>query len=167
MEHNKRIRQEFSKQAARFGNQGLTLSSQEILGWILENLPLQKNYRVLDVAAGTGHLSRTMAPYVKEVVAIDITPEMIGQARRETEQMKLDNVLIEEGNAEDLPHDDGLFDMVVSRLAVHHFESPSIQLREMVRVCKPGQIGGTIDLLSPEDERVAETYNHLERLRDP
>jgi len=92
---------------------------------------------------------------------------MIRQARIETERMKLDNILIVEGNAEDLPYADGLLGMVVSRLATHHFESPSAQLREMIRVCKPGQIVGTIDLLSPEDERVAETYNHLERLRDP
>jgi len=75
MEHNKLIHQEFSIQAARFGNQGLTLSSQEILSWIIDNLPLQKNYRVLDVATGTGHLSRSIAPYVKEVIAIDITPK--------------------------------------------------------------------------------------------
>lgn len=167
MEHNKVIRREFSKQASSFGDQGLTLSSQEILDWIVENLPLQKNYRVLDVAAGTGHLSRAIAPNVKEVIAIDITPEMIEQARIETERMKLENIFIEAGNAENLPYDDGLFDMVVSRLAIHHFANPSIQLREMVRVCKPSQIVGIIDLLSPEDERVAETYNHLERLRDP
>jgi hypothetical protein len=65
MEHNRVIRDEFSKQASSFGDKGLTLSSQEILGWIVENLPLQKNYRVLDVAAGTGHLSRAIAPHVE------------------------------------------------------------------------------------------------------
>ena len=167
MEHNRVIQEEFSKQASSFGDKGLTLSSQEILGWIVENLPLRKNYRVLDVAAGTGHLSRAIAPHVKEVVAIDITPEMIAQARSETARMKLGNIVIDEGDAEDLPYQDSSFDMVVSRLAIHHFENPRIQLSEMVRVCKPNQIVGIIDLMSPEDEKVAKTYNHLERLRDP
>ena len=167
MEHNRVIQNAFSKQASSFGDQGLTLSSQEILGWIVGNLPLQKNYRVLDVAAGTGHLSRAIAPYVKEVVAIDITPEMIEQARHETARIGLENIRIDEGDAQVLPYQDNSFDMVVSRLAIHHFEKPRNQLREMVRVCKVGQVVGVVDLLSSENGKVAETYNHLERLRDP
>ncbi len=165
--HDDRIRQEFSKQASSFGDKGLTLSSQDILGWIVAGLPLQKDFRVLDVAAGTGHLSRAIAPHVQEVVSIDITPEMLEIARQETAQSKLNNITIEEGNAADLPYEDASFDMVVSRLALHHFEQPVIQLQEMVRVCKPHHNVGIIDLLSPEDESIAETYNHLERLRDP
>ena len=167
MEHNRVIQSEFSKQASSFGDQGLTLSSQEILGWIVGNLPFQENYRVLDVAAGTGHLSRAIAPHVDEVVAIDITPEMIEQARHETARMGLENIRINEGDALVLPYQDNAFDMVVSRLAIHHFEKPGNQLREMVRVCKVGKAVGVVDLLSPEDGNVAKTYNDLERLRDP
>jgi ubiquinone/menaquinone biosynthesis C-methylase UbiE len=167
MDHNRVIRKAFSKQASSFEDQGLTLSSPEILSWIVANLPLQHNYLVLDVAAGTGHLSRAIAPHVKKVVAIDITPEMLEQARNESERMGIDNMLLERGDAQQLPYKEYAFDMVVSRLAIHHFENPSIQLREMVRVCKPHQIVGVIDLLSPEDGDIAETYNHLERLRDP
>jgi len=167
LDHNQRIREEFSKQAARFGDLGLTLSSQEILDWIVGGLPLQKDFRVLDVAAGTGHLSRSIAPYVAEVIAIDITPEMLEIARKESAQYNLENIIIKEGNAADLPFQDDSFDMVVSRLALHHFEQPIVQLREMVRVCKPQHRVGIIDLLSPEDENIAEIYNHLERLRDP
>lgn len=167
MAHNRVIQSEFSKQASSFGDQGLTLSSQEILGWIVGNLPFQENYRVLDVAAGTGHLSRAIAPYVEEVDAIDIKPEMVEQARRETARMGLENIRIIEGDAQALPYHDNSFDMVVSRLAIHHFENPGNQLREMVRVCKVGKVVGVVDLLSPEDGNVAKTYNRLERLRDP
>ena len=165
--HDDRIRQEFSKQASSFGEKGLTLSSQDILEWIVSGLPLQKDFRVLDVAAGTGHLTRAIAPHVQEVVSIDITPEMLEIARRETAQSNLNNITIDEGNAADLPYEDASFDMVVSRLALHHFEQPIIQLQEMVRVCKPYHKIGIIDLLSPEDEATAVTYNRLERLRDP
>ena len=167
MKHNRVVRREFSKQASRFGDNGLTLSSQDILDWIVEFLPLNKEFRVLDVAAGTGHLSRAIAPHVREVVAIDITPEMLDYARQEITTRNFDHISIEEGNAERLPHEADCFDLVVSRLAIHHFEEPMIQLREMVRVCKPNHRIGIIDLLSPEDERIAETYNSLERLRDP
>jgi len=54
MKHNKVVRKEFSKQAPSFGDKGLTLSSQDILDWSVRILPLDKEFRVLDVAAGTG-----------------------------------------------------------------------------------------------------------------
>lgn len=167
MKHNRIIRKEFSKQASRFGDQGLTLSSQAILNWIVDCLPLNREFRVLDVAAGTGHLSRAIAPHVKEVTAIDLTPEMLAQAREETARRNLDNIFFDEGIAEQLPYAADHFDLVVSRLAIHHFEKPIIQLQEMVRVCKPNHKIAIIDLLAPEDEKIAETYNDLERMRDP
>jgi ubiquinone/menaquinone biosynthesis C-methylase UbiE len=166
MEHNELIRREFAKQAAGFGDTGLTLSRKDILGWIVDTLPLHENFRVLDVAAGTGLLSRAIAPHVLEVVAIDITPEMLAEARMEAARSNLENISIEEGNAEDLPYNDDFFDFVVSRLAIHHFKRPRVQFSEMVRVCKPFHSIGVIDILSP-DESVADFYNHLERLRDP
>ena len=167
MKHNRVVREEFSKQASRFGEKGLTLSSQDILDWIVDFLPLDKEFRVLDVAAGTGHLSRAIAPHVREVAAIDITPEMLAYAREETASRNVDNISFVEGSAEQLPYEAGCFDLVVSRLAIHHFENPIIQLREMVRAGKPNHAIGIIDLLAPEDERVAASYNDLERLRDP
>jgi ubiquinone/menaquinone biosynthesis C-methylase UbiE len=167
MKHDRVVRREFSKQASKFGDKGLTLSSQDILAWITDSLRLNKEFRVLDVAAGTGHLSRAIAPHVKAVVAIDITPEMLDTAREEITKSNLNNILLEEGSAEKLPHEADRFDLVVSRLAIHHFKKPILQLREMVRVCKPSHSVGIIDLLSPEDARIAEVYNDLERLRDP
>jgi SAM-dependent methyltransferase len=167
MEHNQVIRQEFTRQAPGFGDPGLTLSSQEILNWIVGALPLQEEFRVLDVAAGTGILSRAIAPHVREVVGLDITPAMLEQARAETMRSKLENISFEEGNAEELPYAQDEFDLVVSRLAIHHFRKPDIQLREMARVCKAGHPLAVVDLLSPEDPGIAKTYNDLERLRDP
>jgi SAM-dependent methyltransferase len=167
MGHNRVIRTEFSKQAAKFGEKGHTLSSQDLLGWIIDFLPLDKTFRALDVAAGTGHLSRAIAPHVREVVAIDITPKMLAYGREEMAREKLENIFLEEGSAEKLPHQTDCFDLIVSRLAIHHFETPILSLREMVRVCKPNHHIGIIDLLSPDDEQIAETYNDLERLRDP
>jgi ubiquinone/menaquinone biosynthesis C-methylase UbiE len=167
MKHNKVVRREFSKQASRFGEKGLTLSSLDILDWIVDSLPLQEEFRVLDVAAGTGHLTRAISPHVREVVAIDITPEMLARAREETAGGDLANISFVEGSAENLPYETACFDLVVSRLAIHHFENPILQLHEMARVCKPNHHIGVIDLLASEDEAIAGTYNDLERLRDP
>ena len=161
------VRREFGQQAARFGEQGLTLSNQAYLQWIVEQLDLQSHFEVLDVAAGTGHLSRAIAPYVKRVVALDLTPEMLAQGRHEAEQQGLTNLVFEQGEAEQLSYAHEAFDLVVTRFSLHHFANPREPLQEMVRVCRRGGKVAVIDLVSPDDPAVAVTYNHLERLRDP
>jgi ubiquinone/menaquinone biosynthesis C-methylase UbiE len=161
------VRQEFRQQAARFGEQGLTLSNQAYLQWMVEHLDLRPHFEVLDVAAGTGHLSRAMAPHVKRVVGLDLTPEMLAQGRHEATQQGLTNLVFEQGEAEHLPYSDQAFDLVTSRFSLHHFADPRGPLQEMVRVCRRGGKVAIIDLVSPGDPAVAFTYNHLERLRDP
>ena len=167
MTHRETIRREFAKQAASFGARGLTLSSQEYLAWMVDLLPLEEGFRVLDVAAGTGHLSRTVAPHGRRGVAIDMTREMLDEARRAAEGDGIGNIQLQEGDAAALPYRGNSFDMVVSRLALHHFEDPRQQLEEMVRVCKPERAVAAIDLLSPAEEDLVAPYNRLERLRDP
>jgi len=167
MNHNDRIRQAFAHQAQSFGLDGLTLSSQAYLDWMVAALPLESPFHVLDVAAGTGHLSRAIAPHVRQVVALDLTPEMLDRAQSEAMEAGLSNIGFGQGDAAALTYADDTFDMVVSRLAIHHFQEPALHLCEMVRVCKPGHIVGIIDLLSPSDRLLIEAYNRLERLRDP
>jgi len=161
------IRREFGQQAARFGEEGLTLSNQAYLQWMVEQLDLQPHFEVLDVAAGTGHLSRAIAPYVKRVVALDLTPEMLAQGRYEAEQQQLTKVVFEQGEAEHLGFPNAAFDLVVTRFSLHHFAEPRGPLQEMVRVCRRGGRVAVIDIVSPDDPAVAITYNRLERLRDP
>jgi ubiquinone/menaquinone biosynthesis C-methylase UbiE len=161
------VRREFGQQAARFGEQGLTLSNQAYLQWMVEQLDLQPHFEVLDVAAGTGHLSRAIAPHVKRVVALDLTSEMLAQGRREAAQQGLTNLVFEQGEAESLPYPDEAFDLVVTRFSLHHFADPRGPVHEMVRACRRGGRVAIIDMVSPDDPAVAATHNHLERLRDP
>lgn len=161
------VRREFGRQAVHFGEQGLTLSNPDYLQWIIEQLDLQSHLEVLDVAAGTGHLTRAIAPYVRRVVALDLTPEMLAQGAREARLQGLTNVTFEQGEAETLPYPEAVFDLVVTRFSLHHFADPSGPVREMVRVCRPGGRVAVIDLVSPADPTVAALYNHLERMRDP
>jgi ubiquinone/menaquinone biosynthesis C-methylase UbiE len=161
------IRREFGQQAAHFGEQGLTLSNQAYLRWMVEQLDLRPHFEVLDVAAGTGHLSRAIAPHVRRVVALDLTPEMLAHGQHEAEQQGLTNVVFEQGEAEHLGYANEAFDFVVTRFSLHHFADARGPVQEMARVCRRGGRVAVIDLVSPDDPVVADTYNHLERLRDP
>ena len=116
---------------------------------------------MLDVAAGTGHVSRRLAPEVRTVVALDATRAMLEQGRAQAPP----NVLFVQGDAERLPFLDDSFDVVVTRFAVHHFEDPTIQVSEMRRVLRPCGRLAVADLIAHPE--AAETQNRLETLRDP
>lgn len=165
--HDEEIKRQFTLQAARFGEQGLTLSSAEYLEWVVGQLALSPSFVVLDVAAGTGHLGRAIAPHVQRVVAVDLTPAMIAEGQREASGAGLGNIIFEQGRAENLSYADNAFDMVVTRLSLHHFIDPQPAVLEMARVCKPGGQVGIMDMTSPDDAATAAAYNRLERLRDP
>lgn len=164
--HAALILEEFTKQAENFGKEGLTLSNKEYLAWAVHSLKLKADDKVLDVAAGTGHLSREVAPRVKEVWAIDATPAMIEQGISEAQKGNIFNIHYIQGLAEELPFADKSFDIVMSRLAFHHFVDPLGPFKEMVRVCKENGYIVIMDLLSPKEPELREIYNELERLRD-
>lgn len=166
-DHHETVRREFEKQARHFGEAGLTLSNEDLLRWIIDALAPAPGWRALDVATGTGHLARALAPRVRHVIAVDLTPAMLVEGRRHAREAGLANVAFAEGAAERLPHADAAFDLVVTRLSLHHMPEPRAAVREMARVARPGGVVAVIDLVSPEDPGLAARYNDLERGRDP
>jgi SAM-dependent methyltransferase len=100
--------------------------------------------RVLDVAAGTGNASIPAAQAGADVVASDLTPELLEAGRRRAAAAGLELEWVE-ADAERLPFEDASFDVVMSSIgamfAPHHQDVAD----ELVRVCRPG---GTIGLLS-------------------
>jgi ubiquinone/menaquinone biosynthesis C-methylase UbiE len=166
-EHSEAIERAFTQQAEAFEdpqyNRLFTTESE----WLFERLPLTADDLVLDVAAGTGHVARRMAPKVRAVVAIDATEAMLEAGRIEAKRAALRNVVFMQADAAKLPFLDASFDIVVSRFAVHHFEDPRVQIAEMRRCLRMGGRLAIADLISDHDPEIAEFQNHLERLRDP
>ena len=101
--------------------------------------------KALDVATGGGHVARRLREDGAQVVTLDPSPGM--QA----------DVL---GSAEHLPFDDGSFDVVVSRIAPHHFADIRVAVAEMARVSNR--------LVVIEDTLFSsERQEEAEKLRDP
>jgi SAM-dependent methyltransferase len=165
--HSQVVRQQFGVQASRFDSYIVSDGGRDTMSWILENLEMQPDFKVLDVAAGTGLVARNLAPFVQQVVALDTTPEMLAQGRDQAEVEGVNNITFQEGDAKQLPYPDEAFDLVTCRIAVHHFENPSEQVKEMARVCRPDGHVAVIDVTTSEDPEVADLHNRLERLRDP
>ena len=123
--------------------------------------------RRLDVASGTGHLGRAVAPYVRSVAGVDVTTEMLRQARAEAAEARLRNLHLVQAAADRLPFADEHFDLVLCRLALHHFADPAVEVAEMARVTRASGTLAIVDLLSPNDSQLADRQNRFERMRDP
>ena len=113
-------------------------------GILVEVVDVQRGQRVLDVAAGTGSSAIPAARRGADVVATDLTPELIevGRAEAEAEGIEL---TWGTADAEALPYGDAEFDVVLSAIGVMFAPHHQRAADELVRVCRPG---GSIGVLS-------------------
>lgn len=159
--HHKNIVNQFSKQAT-----GYTAISSHSLA--LEKLiaisSASREKEVLDIACGSGIVSCEFAKYTKNVTGIDMTKEMLDEAKKLQEKQKIKNITWQIGDVSNLPYENGAFSIVVSRFGFHHFLNPLRVLCEMKRVCKPGGIVLVVDVSLPDSK--IKMYNEMERNRD-
>src|SRR5688572_360384 len=132
-DHSEAIERAFSQQAEAFEDPTYNRLFTTDSDWLFERLPLSADDLVLDVAAGTGHVARRMAPRVRAAIAVDATDAMLEAGRIEAKRAALRNIVFMRADAAELPFLDGSFDIVVSRFAIHHFERPAEQIAEMRR----------------------------------
>ncbi|MEQ8763347.1 MAG: methyltransferase domain-containing protein [Planctomycetota bacterium] len=102
---------------------------------VLEHARLGAGQSVLDVACGTGVLSRAARELIRDgrIVGLDASEGMIAVASRRTPEIEWCH-----GRAEELPFEDGTFDRVISQFGIMFFEDIPRALDEMIRVTKPG-----------------------------
>ena len=86
---------------------------------------------LLDVGCGTGFIINIVKGMCDKVYGIDATQEMLNQVE------KSENVALINGIAEELPFEDGKFDVVTAYSFIHHLYSYEDALKEMYRVLKP------------------------------
>src|SRR6266545_4789533 len=115
---------------------------------------------------GEAGLTLSNEEYLRWMVDV-LAPAMLAEGRRLAQEAGLGNISFEEGAAEHLPYADASFDLVATRLSLHHMLDPLPAVGEMARVARPGGVVAIIDLISPDNPALAARYNEIERLRDP
>jgi SAM-dependent methyltransferase len=121
--------------------------------------------RALDSGTGSGALAFALAPHVREVVGVDIVPELLEQARKRAERFP--NVTFVEGDATKLPLGYGSFDLAGTLRTLHHIARPELAMAELVRVTRPRGRILVVDQIAPVDPPAAVELNRFERARDP
>jgi ubiquinone/menaquinone biosynthesis C-methylase UbiE len=121
--------------------------------------------RALDSGTGSGALAFALAPHVREVVGVDIVPELLEQARKRAERFP--NSTFVEGDSTKLPFEYGSFDLAGTLRTLHHIARPELAMAELVRVTRPRGRVLVVDQIAPVDPLAAAELNRFERARDP
>ena len=160
------IQQAFTQQAGGFESSRLNFSRQDYLDRLVSSIAPLTNASVLEVAAGTCACRRAIASYAQNVVCLDMTPAMLSVGKAEAEKAGLHNMTFVLGDAAGMPFLENSFDLVISRLAFHHFPDVRQVFEEMVRVLKPRGRLVLIDMEAAE-EPLRRIQDEIETLRDP
>jgi len=152
------VREHFTARAAHYDKSSSWCTDDALAEATWRYTAAEADHRVLDVACGTGLVSRVFKGRVAEVVGVDITPAMYAQAAPHVDRFV-------EGPGEDLPFADGTFDRVVCRQGTQ-FMDDGAAIKEMARVLKPGGRAVVINLCAYGAEDRDEYFEIL-RLRNP
>lgn len=136
----------------------------EQLAELAQGLPATA--KALDLGCGGGHAAFHVAPHIGQVVAYDMSVEMLNAVSRAAADKGLGNIVTRQGVAETLPFPDASFDLVVSRFSAHHWDDFGAGLREARRVLKDGGQAVFIDAIAAPSPLCDTHFQSIELLRD-
>jgi cyclopropane fatty-acyl-phospholipid synthase-like methyltransferase len=114
-----------------------------------------KDSRVLSLGCGIGDTELLLAPYVKEIVGVDLSPAAVRQARADAERLDTRNVRFEEATDAE-----GTFDVIMAIFFLHHLSDSD--LAELPRRIEPHLApGGTFYSLDPSRKRLSGALGRL------
>lgn len=112
-----------------------------------------------DLGCGTGQLTETIAPFVKHVIAVDGSPDMLDAARQRVGGAT--NVDLRKGELENLPIDAGALDAAMLSLVLHYSPAPARALAEVARVLRPGGRVLVVDMLPHDRQEYQQQMAHV------
>lgn len=169
MEHHNAVAQQFGSQARAYLTSAVHAQGRDLERLAELAARVAAGATVLDLGCGAGHASFAMAPHAAEVVAYDLSRDMLDVVAQAAATRGLASVRVQHGCAERLPFADGSFALVASRYSAHHWSDPPAALHEAVRVLAPGGTLCLIDVVGPQGPHAALLDSHLqaiELLRD-
>ncbi|HUK26460.1 MAG TPA: methyltransferase domain-containing protein [Terriglobales bacterium] len=139
---DQKLQQEFNQWAERGEGEKMRGHHLDITEKTLRLMNLRPGERVLDLGCGSGWATRMLARLVGEgpegfgqVVGLDISDEMIRQARAESKDFE--NILYVWGSAQQIPWEENFFDKMLSVESFYYYPDQDRALAELFRVMAP------------------------------
>jgi len=148
----------FTARSDRYDQSSRWCTDQELLTTLFTHLAPAADAVVLDVACGTGLVSRQFKGRVSKLIGVDLTEAMFKQSRPHVDGLV-------QGSAESLPFKDHTFDLAIERQGIQ-FMNAQAAVTEMARAVKPGGKVCLVQLCAYGDED-QEEYFEILRLRNP
>lgn len=120
---------------------------------------LDEDWTLGDLGCGTGQTTQSLAPFVKQVIAVDESDAMLAAARQRLE--KAGKVELRYGRLEDLPIATDSLDVATMVLVLHHLANPPKTLVEAARALKPGGKLLIVDMLPHDREEYRQDMGHV------
>lgn len=118
---------------------------------VIEKL-LPRDLVLADVGCGTGSLSVELARFARQVIAVDLSQQMLRRARARAAEKKLANIEFRSGDAEKLPVQSRSVDAAFCIMVLHFIADPQAAITEICRIVKPGGSVIIVDLMAHEQE---------------
>jgi ubiquinone/menaquinone biosynthesis C-methylase UbiE len=164
--HESLVAEQFGPRAAAYVASSVHAQGED-LEYLVSIVRGQQAARVLDLGCGGGHVSFQVAPHVAEVVAYDLSADMLAAVAQVATERGLRTIVPRQGPAEQLPFEEAAFDFVFSRYSAHHWHGFDAGLGEARRVLKPGGRAVFMDVVSPGPALLDTYLQGVEWLRDP
>ncbi len=120
---------------------------------------MDSSWVVGDLGCGTGQMTATLAPFVREVIGVDGSAEMLEAAR--SRLRGLDNVTLRQGELDSLPIEDESLDAAVLMLVLHYVPEPARALAEAARVIRPDGRLLVVDMMPHDREEYQHRMGHV------
>jgi ArsR family transcriptional regulator len=120
-----------------------------------------RGLRVADIGTGTGGMLPYLAEFAGEILAVDISAEMLRRARARARALGLENVELIKGDLEELPIETASVDAAFAALSLHHAPNPARAIEEMARILQPGGTLVVIDLCAHGHEWLREEHGDI------
>jgi SAM-dependent methyltransferase len=164
-DHDDLVRSSFSRQVGLFSGADSPFVRRPA-GTVEQLEPLDDDMLVLDLCCGAAHAAEVVAPFVRQVVGVDLTVGLLELGATRLAAASVTNVLLQEGNAQALPFVADSFDLAYCFASLHHVGDPATAMAEMGRVVAPGGRVVVQDLIVPVPE-ARDQFDDVHRRLDP
>jgi len=159
------VRLQFDRQAEKFSKWPVT-KNEEYAGYYYDFCKMTHEDRLLDVSCGSGEFCLFCAQNITHATGVDLSDNMIALAKKQSQTFGITNTTFRCGDAVSLPDESGIFSVVVSKSAFHHYSMHDLIFKEMKRCCSQKGRISIQDIVAYDDKYVNDFFESFEQLVD-